>query len=296
MTAVWANSLAAAVFAALLLWRLGASARHPGHWLLLASFALTACWAWIAAVAPSSPLATFAETARNLVWVGLLHSIFDSGSGESRQPSVRLVYAAVAAVLGMQLVVDSVLLATPNRAVAETGNILRMTAAAGALVLVHNLYGQASPGSRSSIRYVIIALAVAWIYDLNLYTVAYLDPLKAGGLVDWRGAAVALAGGFFALGAKHEDGWRVSLSRAATFQSLSLLAICAYFAVMAVVATALRGTSLDWPRTIAVVALAAMTVAAMALLPSPRARASARSAQATSVFPTPVSVAVTKSR
>ena len=45
---------------------------------------------------------------------------------------------------------------------------------------------------------------------------------------------------------------------------------------MAVVATALRGTSLDWPRTIAVVALAAMTVAAMALLPSPRARAWAK--------------------
>ncbi len=130
----------------------------------------------------------------------------------------------------------------------------------------------------------MIALALSWIYDLNLYTVAYLDPLKASGLADWRGAAVTLAGGLFALGAKHEDGWRVRLSRAATFQSLSLLAICAYFAVMAIVATALRGTNLDWPRAVAVAMLAAMTVAAMALLPSPRARAWAKIKIAKHVF------------
>ena len=118
----------------------------------------------------------------------------------------------------------------------------------------------------------------------TIYTVAYLDPAKASGLGDWRGAAAVLTGGFFALGVKHEDGWRVRLSRAATFQSLSLLAICAYFAVMAIVATALRGTSLDWPRTVAVAMLAAMTVAAMVLLPSPRARSWAKVKIAKHVF------------
>ncbi|HYI42655.1 MAG TPA: PEP-CTERM system histidine kinase PrsK, partial [Sphingomicrobium sp.] len=284
MIAAWGNTLAALAFGVLLLWRLGSSARHPGHWLLLASFAITACWAWLAAIAPASPLVSFAETARNLVWVALLHSIFDSSSGETRQSSVRLVYAAVAAALAMQLVVDVVLLTSHSQAVVDTGHLLRVTAAAGALVLVHNLYGQASPGSRSTIRYVTIALALNWVYDLNLYTVAYLDGAKANGLTDWRGVAAALTGGFFALGAKHEAGWRVRLSRAATFQSLSLLAICAYFATMAIVATALRGTALDWPRTLAVVMLAAMTVAAMALLPSPRARAWAKVKIAKHVF------------
>ena len=58
--------------------------------------------------------------------------------------------------------------------------------------------------------------------------------------------AVALTAPLFALGARHEDGWRIRLSRAATFQSLSLLAICAYFALMAIVATALRGSGVDW--------------------------------------------------
>ena len=69
-----------------------------------------------------------------------------------------------------------------------------------------------------------------WIYDLNLYTFAYLDAAAPPRLLDWRGVAVALTAPLFALGASSEDGWRIRLSRAATFQSLSLLAICAYFA------------------------------------------------------------------
>jgi putative PEP-CTERM system histidine kinase len=62
------------------------------------------------------------------------------------------------------------------------------------------------------------------------------------------------------------------VSRAATFQSLSLLAICAYFALMAILATALRGTGADWSSALLIGALAVMTVAAMVLIPSARAR------------------------
>ena len=41
---------------------------------------------------------------------------------------------------------------------------------------------------------------------------------------------------------------------------------------MAILATALRGTSVEWSRGLLVGLLAAMTVAAMVLLPSPKAR------------------------
>src|SRR5687768_18228307 len=54
------------------------------------------------------------------------------------------------------------------------------------LVLVHNLYGQAAPASRSTIRFVMLGLALIWTYDLNLYTIAYLDLGSAAGLLDWR--------------------------------------------------------------------------------------------------------------
>lgn len=276
MIAPWSYGLAALTFAALLAWRLIAGVRQPGHRLLLGAFALTACWAWLESIAPGTALVHYGETARNLVWVGLLHSVYASSSGEKRDHGIGPVYAAVSAVLGLQLVVTTILIASMNTAVEETAIVLRITAAAGSLVLVHNLYGQAAPASRSAIRYAMLALALSWTYDLNYYTIAYLDAPMATSFAEWRGAAVAVTGPLFAMAAWREGDWRIRLSRAATFQSLSLLAICAYFAVMAILATALRGTGLDWPRTLAAAVLAVMTVAAMVLLPSRRARAWAK--------------------
>lgn len=270
----WSYALAAAMFAALLIWRLGAGTRLDGHRLLLGAFAVTACWAWLSAIDAGHPLVSYAETARNLVWVSLLYSL--SGTVDARQHGLRLVYGAVAAVFGLQLVADTLSLLVHSRPLLETATLLRITGAAGSLVLVHNLYGQAAPASRSTIRFAMLGLALIWTYDLNLYTIFYLGAGSGSALVDWRGAVVALTGPLFALGAKQEDGWRIRLSRAATFQSLSLLAICAYFAVMTVLATALRGTGWDWSGSLLVALLAFMTVAAMVLLPSPSARSWAK--------------------
>ena len=269
----WSHALCAAAFAGLLIWRV-AEFRSQDQKLLLAGFAVTACWAWLTAILPGEPLARFAETARNFVWIGLLYSL--SASSDERQHGVRLVYAAVAAVLGFQAVVDALSITLPGDAVEQTATLLRITAAAGSLVLVHNLYGQASPASRMNIGLAMLALSLTWSYDLNLYTIAYLDSHLAPDLLDWRGAIIGATAPMFALAARRVDGWRIRLSRAATFQSLSLLAICAYFVVMAILATALRGTSVDWSRSVLVGVLAAMTVAAMVLLPSARARSWAR--------------------
>jgi len=271
----WSYALAAAMFVGLLIWRLGAGTRLDGHRLLLAAFALTGCWAWLSAIAAGHPLVSFAETARNLVWVSLLYSL-SATTGDARQHGLRLVYGAVSAVFGLQMVADTLSLFVANGALNETATLLRITGAAGSLVLVHNLYGQAAPASRSTIRFAMLGLALIWTYDLNLYTIAYLGAGTGATLGAWRGAVVALTAPLFALGAKQEDGWRIRLSRAATFQSLSLLAICAYFAVMTVLATALRGTGWDWSGSLLVALLAFMTVAAMVLLPSPRARSWAK--------------------
>ena len=270
LIAFWSYALAAVAFGALGIARLGEAARQPGQRLLLGAFALTACWAWLNAVAPGDPLIAFAESARNLFWIGLLYSLF-VGSDE-RQQGVRLVYAAVAASIGLQLVADSIALLGPSATVDQTRLILHITTAAGALVLVHNVYGQAAPASRSSIRFAMLGLAMMWIYDLNYYTISYLGSASAVGLDRWRGVAAALTAPLFALSLRGGDSWRIRPSRAATFQSLSLLAICAYFALMAIVATALRGSSFDWPAALMIALLAVMTVGAMVVLPSGRAR------------------------
>ena len=267
----WSHALAAACFAALAIWRLADAARQPAQRLLAGAFALTACWAWLAAVVPGEPVLGFAESARNLLWVSLLYSL-SAASDEERQHGIRLVYAAVAGVIGLQLIGAILQLFSPSATIAATSLVLRITTAAGALVLVHNVYGQAAPASRSHIRFAMLGLALVWTYDLNLYTSLYLGSAGAGRLLEWRGLVVALAAPLFALATRAEAGWRIRLSRAATFQSLSLLAICAYFAVMAILATALRGTGVDWAGGLMVAALAVMTVAAMVMIPSARAR------------------------
>ena len=267
----WSHALAAAFFAALMIWRVADAARDPSQRLLASAFALTACWAWLGAVAPGEAVFGFAESARNLIWVSLLYSL-STVSREEREHGLKLVYGAVAAVIGLQLIGGALQLFSPTAAIAETGLVLRITAAAGALVLVHNVYGQAAPASRSHIRLAMVGLALIWIYDLNLYTVLYIGSTSAARLIEWRGVAVALAAPLFALSTRKDGGWRIRPSRAATFQSLSLLAICGYFALMAILATALRGTQVDWSSVLMVAALAVMTVAAMVLLPSARAR------------------------
>jgi putative PEP-CTERM system histidine kinase len=271
LTGFWSHALAAALFAALMIWRVADAARDPSQRLLASAFALTACWAWLGAVAPGEPVFGFAESARNLVWVSLLYSLSTSNR-EEREHGLKLVYAAVAGVIGLQLIGGALQLFSPTAAIAQTELVLRITTAAGALVLVHNVYGQAAPGSRSHIRLAMLGLALIWTYDLNLYTILYLGSASAARLTEWRGVAVAVAAPLFALSTRKDGGWRIRLSRAATFQSLSLLAICGYFALMAILATALRGTKVDWSSVLMVGALAAMTVAAMVLLPSARAR------------------------
>jgi len=165
--AFWSHAFAAALFAALVLWELRRGIRiGSGQRMLLAALALTACWAWLTAVEPLSILAAYAETARNLVWVGVLYRLADMGSASDRQRGVKPVYAAVACVLGLQLAVDALplLIAIPDAGgsptLMSTAIILRLTAAAGALVAVHNLYGQAAPASRGSIRLAMLALAL----------------------------------------------------------------------------------------------------------------------------------------
>jgi putative PEP-CTERM system histidine kinase len=270
LIAFWSHALAAALFLALTLWRLGEAARQPALRLLAGAFAMTACWAWLAAVTPGEAIVGYAESARNLLWISMLYSL--SGASSERDHGLKLVYGAVAGVIGLQIIGASLELISPNGALAQTALVLRITTAAGALVLVHNVYGQAAPASRSHIRLAMLGLALIWTYDLNLYTIAYLGSAMAHRWAQWGGLPVALAAPMFALASRDESGWRIRLSRAATFQSLSLLAICAYFALMAIVATALRGSGFDWSAALLIALLAVMTVGAMVLLPSARAR------------------------
>ena len=276
LIAFWSYGLAACLFASILLWRLRERLEGPGRLLVGAYFA-TAVWASVSAIRGPVDLVTIpAETIRNLSWIMLLHAISGDLKDGARR-AVRLVFGAVALVIGIQLILNLMMLGVPLPAdvagdVLATGRLLRISMAAGALVIVHNIYGQAAPQSRLGIRTAMLGLALIWGYDLNLYTLAYLEPEGAGALFDYRGLFTAIIAPLFIIGARGRKALKIRLSRAATFQSLSLLAICVYFAVMAVLATALRGSHWNWGSSMTAVLLATMMIATAVLVLSQWAR------------------------
>ena len=276
LIAFWSYALAACLFASILFWRLRERIEGPARLLIGALFA-TAVWASISAIrGPVDPLAVTAETFRNLSWVILLHGIAGNLKTGARR-AVRLVFGAVSLAIGIQLALDMLRLALqlpPELAqdVLATEQLLRITMASGALVLVHNVYGQAAPESRAGIRTAMLGLVLMWGYDLNLYTLAYLDAKGALALFQYRGVFLAALAPLFIVGASAGKTLRIGLSRAAAFQSLSLLAICVYFVVMAVLATALRGSAWNWGSALTAVLLAGMMITTAVLVLSEWAR------------------------
>jgi putative PEP-CTERM system histidine kinase len=276
LVAFWSYAVAACLFASILFWRLRERPEGPARFLIGAYFA-TAVWASVSAMRGPTDLVTIpAETIRNLSWVMLLHAISGDLKHSARH-AIRLVFAAVGLVIGVQLSLDLLMLVVPLSAslaedVIATEQLLRITMASGAMVLVHNVYGQAAPGSRVGIRTAMLGLALMLGYDLNLYTLAYLDAGGAAALFEYRGLFVAAVAPLFLIGSASGPSLRLRLSRAATFQSLSLLAICVYFVVMAVLATALRGSQWNWASSVTAVLLATMMIATAVLVLSEWAR------------------------
>jgi putative PEP-CTERM system histidine kinase len=263
----WTHALAALLYGALALWQLRRWNEDGGSRRLVAAFAVTSAWAiFVAFQGPYSLGAGIAEAARNFAFLGFMYAIVGRAADERGQPGVKLVYTVVAAVIGLQLTLAGV---TPqfaghavlHAALASTAQVIGLTIAAGSLVLVHNLYGQAAHESRWGLRLPTIALAGMWAYDLHLYTVAWLTR-----------APVPL----FALASRRSSGWRMQLSRAATFQSLSLIAILGYLILMMTASRALEAVGGNWVRIGQIGLVFAITVAAVILLPSGRMRAWSR--------------------
>jgi putative PEP-CTERM system histidine kinase len=277
--ALWSHALAAVLFGALALWQLRRWNQQAGNRQLVAAFAVTSVWAiLVAADGPLGMGAAIAESARNFGFLAFMYAILCSAEDDGRQRAVKAVYTAVAAAIGLQLTIGGVAPQFAHAglvyaALRSTHQILGLTVAAGSLVLVHNLYGQAAPDSRWTLRLPMIALAGMWTYDLHLYTVAYLTRGPVDDLFAMRGAILSMLVPLFALASRRSAQWRVQMSRAASFQSLSVLAILAYLILMMSATRALEIIGGNWVRVAQVAIIFAMTIAAVILLPSGRMRA-----------------------
>jgi len=278
LIALWSHLLAACLYGALALWQLRQWRAEPRSRPLVTAFAVVSVWAiFMALLGPFHFLSQLADCGRHLAFLAFMYGLTQRSGADGRRQPVKALYAVVAAVVALQIVLAGLMARFAGEwavlgVLISTGQMIGLVIAAGALVLVHNVYGQAAPASRASIRLPMAALAAMWFYDLHLYTAAYLSRGLPEELYALRGAVLALLVILFALAMRQPAPLKVQLSRAATFQSLSVLAILAYLLLMMSASRAVELAGGDWLDIAQLALLGAMSAAAVVLVPSGKAR------------------------
>lgn len=276
---IWSHAVAAGLFALLAAWQARRGVGGAQVTALIGALALSAVWAFAAAAAGSwSVLAQGAETLRNMGWLGFMYLLLRQGRRGNEKFGVTLIYVAVALLCASLMAVNLVPLVLEVEgqgadALFVLSLVLRMMSAVAALVLVHNLYTAAAPEARWGIRLAMFGLAGMWLVDLNIYTLTYLGRGWSAEAFMLRGCAMVIAAPVFGFALRRNERWQLRLSRTVTFQSLSLIALCGYLVLTVLIAGVIESISGALARTIQAGFVMTATVAALAMLPSPRFRA-----------------------
>ena len=176
-----AHLLAACAAATLATWLAGRrSAAGTAGTALVGALVCSAVWATLVAATGFAGRGTdMAESVRNLAWLCVVYRLFSSDGRHTLVRPIRPVVIALASIELFQLLQT---LAAPGlaRSGATADMLFHMTVmfrlmfSIGGLVLLHNLYAGASDPARSVLHWPALATALLWLFDLNLYTVAYL--------------------------------------------------------------------------------------------------------------------------
>jgi len=183
-------------------------------------------------------LAAAAVPVRDAGWTFYLWVVARTrGPGASRR-WLRVLLFVMAALAAARLGFGAEVAATMGEAPAAPSAVAYVGAgllsAVAGLVLIHNLYF-ASARASSGFQLILFALGVLWAYDLNVAAAALLNYPFAVALDLGRGVVGFLLVPAFALAARRREQWRITLSRRAAFQSLSLIALGGYFVVIVLV-------------------------------------------------------------
>jgi putative PEP-CTERM system histidine kinase len=265
-------------FAGALVYRRRQSA--AGLWLVAACLGM---FAWAAVVAFigygalwAQAALTIAETIRSGLWALFVAALVISNWQDTADNPSRKVFAAVAAIVALQIVVDVLAIArsgAPPFWVQYVYVLGRMAVAIGGLVLTHNAFVNSAPANRWSIRLLCIALAGIFGYDLNLYTLQLLEKSINADLFDVRGIVNALVVPLIYLSVARNRGLKLQVSRRAAFHTLSLGAIGLYLVAMSLAGYGLRLVGGDWGRLLQIAFIFGAIVLAAVVLFSGRARA-----------------------
>ncbi|NML06945.1 XrtA/PEP-CTERM system histidine kinase PrsK [Sphingomonas sp. G-3-2-10] len=239
---LWTHALAALLFGALALWawqrKEGGIPRRP----LAFALAATALWALsVAGIGGAETGTRFAELLRNLSWLAFM-IVLHRRDGNVRPPVALGTVYGVVALVSVVSVVLYIIGTGDSEAAAEfltASLLLRMLVTVAALVLVRALHQAVAAQASTGLRWIVLALAAMWFIDFNLVSAVYLTASWPAQLVAMRGFGMIIVAAAMAAGLQRKDDWNVVVSRTVAYQSLSLVAILAYFALLALATSAI---------------------------------------------------------
>lgn len=273
---LWGHALAALLFGSLALWAWrgagGGAARKP----LAAALALTALWTLaVAGIGEGDLVTNLAEGVRNLAWLGYMVALYRRG-GVIRPPAaIGTVYGVVAIIILIAVALHITAAAAPEMSARadQAALLLKMMGVVAALVLVQSLHGGLAPVPSGGTRPIILALGAMWLMDINVFSVAWLITNWPRELIAVRGLAMALIAIAIAAGMQRRGEWPMQISRTVAYQSLSLLGIGLYFALLALATTALAAIGGDNARLFQTAFVFGSTAAILTLVSSSWLRA-----------------------
>src|SRR5512138_904612 len=182
---------------------------------LVAACAFTSAWAGVlahAAWTQTMPVAqvTLAEFVRDAAWLVVLGGLIERAGLPKLLSRLANLLAFGAAVVGAVLALGELVNGPVDTAAAVLvfGGLALSLAA---LILVEQVYRNATPAGRYSLKYFAIALGAVFAYDLYLYSQAQL--VKGIEVSSWeaRGLINALAVPLIAIAARRNPQWSLNV-------------------------------------------------------------------------------------
>lgn len=239
---LWLHALAALLFALLPLAALRTGGEALPRRALAGALGLTALAALATAGIGADEIVTHAaEALCTLGWLAFL-LLLHRRAGEPRPPlALGTVYGVIALVTLAALALDGIAAAPGEIAdkAASVALLLHMLVAVGTLVMVQALYAALAHSAGAGLRWSVAALGGLWLAELAVRALAYLGVPTDGLLLVAHGAALVCVAAAMGLGLQRRGDWRVRMSRTVAYQSLTLVAVGAYFVLLALATSAL---------------------------------------------------------
>jgi putative PEP-CTERM system histidine kinase len=247
--------------------------RAAGARLIVAS-AITSVWAALLALGAdqgglSAPFALLTEFLRYGAWIFVLTGLTQSAgmaTSLSRLAHVAWIGSVVVLLAAPILLSVGVPVPSPATLLASAGLLLALLG----LLLLEQIYRNAREGGRYALKFLVIGLGLAFVYDLFLFSQAHL--LRGIEPATWqaRGLVTALTVPLIAIAARRNPQWSLNLfiSRHVVFYSASFLVVGIYMLLMAAGGYWVRLRGGDWGRVAQLVFVAGAAVVLLMVISS----------------------------